>query len=377
MKKNLIIIIGLFLWTGTVFGQELLDVTEQTIKIGGLKEEELYFGFAAGDKIIFSFQEADNKEMKEIEIVEYPNNSKFSDYKTKKIENKTINVTKTGVYVFRFKNSAIAGRICKIKIQRIPANDETKNFNSTVTWINKQDTTWNTYTKDVVIGYDTTYVQKTKRELVKTEQKEELIFDKTQRVHSSTNSNGNKTNVFFTLPKNETTPFKTTKVISWAYWVGVDEAGNKAWEQNSKTVSSLAKGAAAMYFTPLGALALGAVTDLAVPSVGEDVEYWIADQSNAQLFMTGNAFRMYDKGKGVAGFKRFTDASLCQGTFYILLYNDNIMQGINANIKVVAIVETNIYEDKQYTEQVVTPRTEKQMFKDPVITTKRIPITGQ
>jgi len=185
--------------------------------------------------------------MKEIEIVEYPNNSKFSDYKTKKIENKTINVTKTGVYVFRFKNSAIAGRICKIKIQRIPASDETKNFNSTVTWINKQDTTWNTYTKDVIIGYDTTYVQKTKRELIKTEQKEELIFDKTQRVHSSTNSNGNKTNVFFTLPKNETTPFKTTKVISWAYWIGVDEAGNKAWEQNSKTVSSLAKGAAAIY----------------------------------------------------------------------------------------------------------------------------------
>lgn len=377
MKKNLTIIIGLFLWTGTVFGQEPLDVTEQTIKIGGLKEEELYFGFAAGDKIVFSFQEADNKEMKEIEIVEYPNNSKFSDYKSKRIENKTINVTKTGVYVFRFKNSAIAGRICKIKIQRIPANDDTKNFNSTVTWINKQDTTWNTYTKDVIIGYDTTYVQKTKRELVKTEQKEELIFDKTQRVHSSTNSNGNKTNVFFTLPKNETSPYKTTKVISWAYWVGVDEAGNKAWEQNSKTVSNLAKGAAAMYLTPLGALALGAVTDLAVPSVGEDVEYWIADQSNAQLFMTGNAFRMYDKGKGVAGFKRFTDASLCQGTFYILLYNDNVMQGINANIKVVAIVETNIYEDKQYTEQVVTPRTEKQMFKDPVITTKRIPITGQ
>lgn len=220
-------------------------------------------------------------------------------------------------------------------------------------------------------------MQKTKRELVKTEQKEELIFDKTQRVHSLTNSNGNKTNVFFTLPKNETSPYKTTKVISWAYWIGVDEAGNKAWEQNSRTVSNLAKGAAAMYLTPLGALALGAVTDLAVPSVGEDVEYWIADQSNAQLFMTGNAFSVYDKGKGVAGFKRFTDASLCQGTFYILLYNDNVMQGINANIKVVAIVETNIYEDKQYTEQVVTPRTEKQMFKDPVITTKRIPITGQ
>lgn len=113
MKKTILILTTVIVMTSfKIFGQEPLDVTEQTIKIGGLKEEELYFGFAAGDKIVFSFQEADNKEMKEIEIVEYPNNSKFSDYKSKRIENKTINVTKTGVYVFRFKNSAIVGRIC-------------------------------------------------------------------------------------------------------------------------------------------------------------------------------------------------------------------------------------------------------------------------
>ncbi len=377
MTKTITFIIGLFIWTTTALGQEPVDITDQTIKIGAFKEEELHFGFAAGDKIIFNFKEIDNKELKEIEIVEFPNNSKFSDYKTKLVDNKTISVTKQGVYIFRFKNTALGGRICKIKIQRIPANDNTKNFNSTVTWVTKQDTTWNTYTKDVVIAYDTTFLQKTKKELVKTEQKEELIFDKTQRVHSQTNSNGNKTNVFFRLPNNEMTPYKTTKVVSWAYWIGVDEAGNKAWEQNTKTINNLAKRAATLYFTPLGALALGAVTDLAVPSIGEDVAYWIADQTNAQLFMTGSTFRMYDQGKGIAGFKRFTEPSLCQGQFYILLYNDNIIQGINANIKVVAIVETNIYEDQQYTEQVVIPRTEKQLFKEPVITSKKIPVTGE
>jgi len=377
MNRKITIILGMFLWTATAFGQEPIDVTDQTIRIGGMKDEEIYFGFAEGDKIIFNFQEADNKELKEIEIVEYPSNSKFSDYKTKKVENKTINVTKQGVYVFRFKNSAISGRICKIKIQRIPASEATKNFNSTVTWETRQETTYNTYTKDVIVGYDTTYIQKIKKILIKTEQKEELIFDKPQRVHSTTNSNGNKTTLFFTLPQNQITPYKTTIVISWAYWVGVGEEANQAWKKNAQTISTVAKGAATYFTTPLGALAVGAVSDLMIPSVGEDVYYAIADQANKDLFLSDNQYKIYDEGKGVAGFRKFTDQSMCQGTYFVLLSNDNVMQGIDATVKVIAIIETNIYEDRQDTETNVTPRYEKQTFSDPIIKTFKVPVTGQ
>jgi hypothetical protein len=377
MTRKITFIIGLFLWTTTVFGQELIDVTDQTIKLGGLKEEELYFGFATGDKIVFSFKEANNKELKEIEIVEYPNNSKFSEYKTKQVDNKTISVTKQGAYVFRFKNSALGGRICKIKIQRIPSSEETRNFNTAVTWENRQETTYNTYTKDVIVGYDTTYTQKTKKVLVKTEQKEELIFDKPQRVHSRTNSNGNKTTLFFTLPQNQITPYKTTKVVSWAYWVGVGEEANRAWKQNSRTISNVAKGAAAYFTTPLGALAVGAVTDLMIPKVGEDVYYAIADQTNKDLFLSGYQYKIYDQGKGVAGFRKFTNAGMCQGTYFVLLSNDNVIQGIDVTVKVIAIVETTIYEDQQYTKTNVTPRYEKKTFSDPIIKTFKVPVTGQ
>jgi hypothetical protein len=376
MRTQLLLLVGLLFCAFRLAAQEPIDITEQTIKLGGMKEEELYFGFAEGDKIIFNFQEADNKELKEIEIVEYPNNSKFSDYKTKKVENKIITVAKTGVYVFRFKNTAIAGRICKIKIQRVPATDAVMNFNSAVTWITRQDTTWNTFTKEVVVGYDTTYTQKTKRELINNEVKEQPILDKTQRVHSQTNENGNRTFLFFELPRNEISPLKTKKVISWAYWVGVDEAGQKAWEQNSNVVSGLVNGAAATFLTPLGALAVGAIADMSVPSIGEDVIYSVADPENAQLFNSGYAYRVYDQGKGVTGYKQFTNPEMCQGTWYILLANDNMMQGINANVKVVAIIETNLYEDKQYTEQVITARKEKQLFKEPVISSKKVPVTG-
>ncbi|MBN8856739.1 MAG: hypothetical protein J0H29_00040 [Sphingobacteriales bacterium] len=377
MKTIFTLLTVLFTCSINALGQEPIDITDQTIKIGGFKEEELYFGFAAGDKIIFNFKEADNKQLKEVEIVEYPNSSKFSDYKTKLVENKAIAVTKQGVYVFRFKNSALGGRVCKIKIQRIPASEETRNFNPTVTWETKQETTYNTYTKDVIVGYDTTYIQKTKRVLVSTEQKEDLIVDKPQRVHSTSNGKGSKTALFFTLPQNQISLYKTTKVISWAYWVGVGEEANQAWKQNAASISNVVKGAATYFTTPLGALAIGAITDLMIPKVGEDVYYAISDQTNKDLFLSGNQYRIFDEGKGIAGFRKFTDQSICQGTYYVLLSNDNVVQGIDATVKVVAITETNIYEDQEYIETKVEPRYEKKTFSDPIVKTSKVPVTGK
>ena len=373
MKRNLSFIL-FFLPLISLAQLSPIDITDQTIKIAGLSEENMYFGFAEGDKIIFSFQEINNKELKKVEILEYPFTSKFTEFKTTRIENKTLSVQKKGIYKFRFYNGAVGGRICKIKIQRIPSNETTKNFISNVRWINKQDTTWNVYTKDIIVGYDTTYVQKKKKDLVKTEQKEELILDKIQRVHSETNENGNKSSIFFTLPKNITSPYKTQKVISWAYWIGVDEEGAAAWKSNVQTIGTLAKGVASIYLTPLGALAVGAVSELMVPKLGEDVYYCIVDQVNRDLFYGGQEYRLYDKGKGVAGYQKFTGTNMLQGTWHLCMKNDNYMQGVNAEIKVVAIIETNIYEDKDYTEAVVTPKYEKKIFRDPVITNKNIPI---
>ena len=83
--RTYFLIFGTILLTFKAIAQEAVDVTEQTIKISGFKDKELYFGFASGDKIVFNFQEVDKKELKEVEIVEYPSNSKFSDYKIKRI----------------------------------------------------------------------------------------------------------------------------------------------------------------------------------------------------------------------------------------------------------------------------------------------------
>lgn len=375
MNKKTTYIIALLLWSGTVFGQDPIEVTEQTIKIGGTKEEELYFGFAEGDKILFSFQETDNKELKEIEIIEYPNNSKFSDYKSKKIENKTINVTKTGVYVFRFKNSAISGRICKIKIQRIPLNEDSKNFNSTVIWITKQDTTWNTFTKDVVIGYDTTYLQKTKKELVKIDTIVNPLFDKTLRVHSET-AIGKTQYTYATvqLPTNTYqpsifNPYKSTEVISWSYWIGV---GQKATEEYEKANKSMTSGITAIgALTGYGALATLAVTGISMfgtTSLGDNIRYkFYGNQNGTEIII--------DHGNVVTASGR--NEKIKQGSFSIELFNDNFKDGIDVNLKMVVLQLSKTWQDIPFTEQKITPIKEKQLFREPVITTKKIPITGR
>jgi len=104
------------------YGQQPIDIAESVVKVGIKGEEAVFYGFAEGDQLIFSFEEANGKEMKEIEIIEMPANSRFMDVKTSKIENKTLQVPRTGIYKFRFANSALLPRACKYKIQRIPAS---------------------------------------------------------------------------------------------------------------------------------------------------------------------------------------------------------------------------------------------------------------
>lgn len=309
MKHYFLILISL-LFNLTSYSQQKVMVSEGSLKIGGLSEEKLYFGFAANDKIVFTFSETQGKEIKEVEILEYPSSSRYTDFKVNNAKEKIITVNKEGVYCFRFNNGRLGKRICRYTIQRIPENEETQNFNTTVTWITKSDTTWNTYTKNVIVWYDTTYIKKTKKVAVSSEKIEEILLDKTERVHSRTNENSNKTWIHFTLPQNTKTEFETKKVIAWAYWVGVGEEANQAWKKNVNAVSKLASGIVQLTYGPLGALSVGAVAQLITPSTGEDVYYALTDQQNKNLFMAGNSFYLSDQGKGVAGYKKLP-AHLC------------------------------------------------------------------
>lgn len=62
-----------------------------------------------------------------------------------------------------------------------------------------------------------------------------------------------------------------------------------------------------------------------------------------------------------------------QGTFLIELENDNIRHGIEVNLRFVAIQIEKKWRNEPYWDTQITPRKEKQTFREPIITTTERP----
>jgi len=193
-----------------------IDVAENTLKISDMGEEIFYYGLYEGDQLLFNFQEVNKKELKEVKIIEYPSSSKFIDYKTKKIDNKTINITKTGIYIIRFSNSALLGRICKFKVQRISFNEQTKNFNTCVYWKTMSDTTYTPKNEKYLVSSDTSISE---------------IYSGEPQISSKNALNGNSNHqiVDISLPVN---------TVSWSFHIGTGKAGKKEYDRTRENFTN-------------------------------------------------------------------------------------------------------------------------------------------
>ena len=336
-KKFTSILLGLLFYQLSIAQPKPVDVVENTLKIGRFGEEIFYYGFAEGDQVIFSFEEVNGKDLKEIEIVELPSSSKFMDYKTSSIRNKTITINRTGIYKFRFANSAISGRVCRFKLQRIPASDLTKNFNTSVSWKTIYDTTYTTESDIYLERTDTSVIN---------------LVDQVPKVSSKNafNGNDNKTIVDFSLPKG---------TISWSYYIGVGNEGKEAYDKASN--SFVTAGAQTVSKIPgygvLAALALHGINYFLATQGRDNVKYWfISDWDNVLLFRSNRSFMQYKQGDVI------TDAYQMQapqyGKVYLGLYNDNIRDAIEVTVKVTAIVVTEVWKTKPIQKMNVTSRRE-------------------
>ena len=314
-----------------------IDVAENTLKIARFGEEIFYFGFAEGDQMIFSFEEVNGKDLKEIEIVELPSSSKFMDYKTNRIQNKTITINRTGIYKFRFSNSAISGRVCRFKIRRIPASDITKNFNTSVSWKTIYDTTYTTESDIYLERSDTAVVN---------------LVDQVPKVSSKNalNGNDNKTIVDFSLPKG---------TISWSFYIGVGNEGKQAYDKASNAF--LSTGAQTVSKIPgygvLAALALHGINYFLATQGRDNVKYWfITDWDNVLLFRNNRPFRQYKQGDVINDAYQMHAPQ--DGKVFLGLYNDNIRDAIEVTVKVTAIVVTEVWKTKPIQKMNVTSRRE-------------------
>ncbi len=347
MIKKLLITLSILTIQNTLANKNPILVTESTISLNLNETEELFFSFTKGDIIEFDFEMVKGNNIKEIEIFELPNNKIFSEFKAEKISKKQIHVRNKGVYQFKFYSSSLTKRVCRIRIYRIPTDDSTKNFNTNWKWKTIRDTIYTPYTIDSITGYNTIQYKEKVKELVKTENIEDILFNKNQRVHSYYNENKSLTYLRVDLPNFISTELKEEKVIAWAYWIGVGQEAQKAYQENAKTVGNLAKGITSIYGTPLASLAVGTITELIIPKTGEDIYYtFIPDHENAEKFVNGQSYLQFDTGKGIAAYGK--NSNLTKGTFYIGLYNDNKLQGIDVDVKVVAVKEVKTFAFVEY-----------------------------
>ena len=321
----------ILLWSTRLNAQTPVDVIESTIKVGILGEEVFYYGFAEGDKMIFNFEEANGKELKEVEIVELPSASKFIDYKISRVANKQILVPKTGIYKFRFTNSAISPRVCKYKIQRIPASAVTQNFNTIVYTHVVDDTSYMTVQEDYIAKTDTVITN---------------FQDRVLKVNTTAAPGGNKATFNFILPEN---------TVAWSYYISADKEGlanyaeaNKAFISNSGLIITKFP-----MYNILAAVAMGRPAMITKLQSGEDINYWIMDGDNVNLFSSGAQFRYIKKGKAVNDYSRMEAR---KGNLYFCLSNDNVTEPVAVTVKITAIQVNEALETRPGKRMIITQK---------------------
>lgn len=325
-----IITLGLFS-SWQLYGQTPVDVAESTLKVGIMGEEIFYFGFAEGDKIIFNFEEVNGKELKELEIIEMPSTSKSLDYKTSKIVNKIIKVPRTAIYRFRFTSSAISVRLCKYKIQRIPASPATQNFNSAVFNDMVNDTTYTTVEEEYLAKTDTVFTN---------------YQDRIVKVNPASNPAGNKSTFNFILPEN---------TVGWSYYIDVNKAGQQAYEEANKQIITSSGPVIAKFptYNILAAIALNKPVAINKLQAGENINYWIMEGENADLFSSGAQFRYIKKGKAVNDYSRMEPR---KGSLYFCFSNDNTTQPASVTVKITLVQVNEVLQTRQVKRIQVAPK---------------------
>lgn len=342
MKRLLITLLLTAIGMVAVFGIEPVTVAESTLRINAHSEEEFYYGFAAGDELIFSFREENGFSLKEIEIVELPGSVKYMDYKVKKLEKKSIQVMRTGIYKFRFTNTSITGRVCNILIQRIPAENKTRNFNSSVYWRTVQDTIYESVQEKNRIKRDTVA---------------QTLVERVTKIASSSllNSAANKDCIDFTLPKG---------TVSWSYYIGVGTEAQKAYAKaKSGFLNSAASTASRIPgYGSMAALALYGFNAFSLIQGEDNVKFWfMGDEVNAGLFKSSKKFNSFKQSNVLSDAAQMKNP--LSGHLYLGLLNDNMLEAINVTVSVTAIVVTEQNALKNNKIMKISPRREAYLMK--------------
>lgn len=361
MKVLISVMAGLLLLSFQAGAQSPVTVADMTIRLSGKDTKELFYSFAAGDEILFSFFETENRRIEEVQISAWPEQVRYAARDIADTREQKITVPATGVYRFRFINAS-GERVCRIALQRRPSSEDLRLFDTGVRWEERVDTFFVKGKMVQPAWTDQPEVQ-TRRVLAKTDTSAVTVLEKTERIFSRSGKvyGSNMSETKFKLPDNRylpnrQNPASMSEVTSWAYWIGVgDEADRSYQDANLKAVSKVADAASGLSlmsggYGALALLAVKGVTLFSNPPKGDNVRFALWNDSGKQI----------DGGNSIVAYRRM-EAPL-QGYFTLQLTNDNMVDGINVTVKILAIMESRTYRDEAYTEyrRVPLPESERQ-----------------
>ena len=363
MKRALLCVALLSPFAAFAQQEAPVEVCDLVLVLKSNEMRELYYGFAAGDRISFSFEETSGQALKSVEIWEYPEQLRFQEAATASIKDKILAVSSSKVYRFVFHNDR-KDKTCKILIRRIPASAKTKNFQTAVRWVEQYDTT---YLKDKPARIELQTVERRVQKLVKTDTVVVNLVDKKERVASRGNLSQEASSfVKVALPQNYREGDRSYEVVSWAYWLGVGQDAEGQYAEANR-LAKLAK-TATNAVKSLGVLAgpYGALASLAVDGVsfflpsgsGDNIQYEIRCKD-----------KVVDTGNGPAAYARQQDCT--QGEIRFKLTNDNLIESVDVSLRVMAVAVAKTFKEEIVIETKEVPVLEKQ------ISLKKVPLLAK
>jgi hypothetical protein len=311
-----------FLSTQNLYAAEKDTVTlaELTQKVKSGKIDTMYYGFEEGDEMLFSLQTNGHK-IKQISIVEMRGGILFKAYKIDTNLLKSFRIHKKCVIGIYIENTSILGKVYQLKIKRV-FMPKPKPFNTNIVWKPILDTTFN-------MSYES-YVEKTDTIF-------ENVLERTCRVHSMTaiNLEPNRQLIDFYLPAN---------CIGWTYWISVGNEGKAAYAEAKKNGLKSLAGVANMIpeYGPLIALALNGAIALNSSPPGDNIQYWFIDnKKESEKFIQKADFKSFKQGNIVKDYGKINAPS--QGYIYIGILNDNLVESIDVDLKILAIRTADKY----------------------------------
>ncbi|HEY4650758.1 MAG TPA: hypothetical protein VIG72_05055, partial [Pontibacter sp.] len=214
MRSSLLILT--LLWSlAAVAQKKAVTVTEQTINLPPAGQEQvLYYGFQKGDVVLLQVEPEKSGQTINLEVQEYTSGAVvFNAQQLKRIKDLKLAVPQKLIYRFIVSGSSDKAIPARFSIKRLPGKEETRHFNSNITWKTIADTTWATTTEKVLVKGELTPV---------------TLTDKTFRVASMANLNPSRIAVPFKLPEN---------TVHWVYWVGVGQQSVEDLKNMTKLVT--------------------------------------------------------------------------------------------------------------------------------------------